>query len=261
MVEHVKIIEREQAKKTESITSFYRHIFLPSGPAPLRRPCLYGDPRGQAWSSAERWKMAFKRLDGSPARAIFPRYRGYTPWLLANDVAKGSLLAWYCSLCTRLMVAGMKFVFVLSQELFPPQPQYKFFSYNFSASVTRNFFTLFNSCLYESPDKHRNGVIESICTAKATELKVDLTVRIEMGFRLASQFLLSLTIFFLGHLVAFTLTHTHFIIPNLLFWTLPRSRDTSSPRHHFNAHPSEMLCDHNSFCANTWRFLHLLSSP
>lgn len=64
--------------------------------------------------------------------------------------------------------------------------------------MTRNFFTLFNSCLCESPDKDKNGVIELICTAKATELKVDLTVRIKMGFRLASQFLLSLTIFFWG---------------------------------------------------------------
>lgn len=73
-----------------------------------------------ALPSAE--KMAFKRLDDSPAREIFPRYRGFAPLLLANDVAEGSRSLDSCSQsATRLMVAVETFVHVSVQKRFPPK--------------------------------------------------------------------------------------------------------------------------------------------
>lgn len=139
--------------------------------------------------------MAFKRLDGSPAREIFPRYRGYTPWLLANDVAEGSPLAWYCSLCNRLMVAVMKFVLFWFRNGFLLNPNIRFSHIILLHQWQETFLLFLTHVCMSHPIKTKMESLDRFVPRKPLNWKWTWTLRIKMGFRLASQFLLSLTIF------------------------------------------------------------------
>lgn len=136
VVDHLKTVEVERAKKETPSHLFTVMLFFHQGPPHyiVRVFMTIREVKHAALPSAE--KMAFKRLDDSTAWEIFPRYRGFAPLLLANDVAEGSRSLDSCSQsATRLMAAVEKCVHI--RKGFPLQTKYKLF--NSSACVTRKY--------------------------------------------------------------------------------------------------------------------------